>query len=85
LVSALVGYGLLAFRRQPGMMAMTMGVGLTVIAAVVQATEIISFVPGYPFDHNAVYHIIQIVGVYFLATGVINSLVKNGAVEVERR
>ena len=46
---------------------------LTIAAAVVQASKAISFVPEYPFDHNAAFHVIQILAIYFLLSGVIKS------------
>lgn len=79
LAAALLGYGYLAFLARPGMVAMTAGVLLTIVAAVVQATEAISLVPTLPFDHNAAYHLIQLVGLSFLVSGVLRSMTSETA------
>lgn len=74
LLAALIGYFMLALKGTPGGAAMTVGVALTIIAAVVQAGEFITFVPAYPVDHNSAYHLIQLAGVFFLTSGVGRSI-----------
>lgn len=74
LLSAMLGYAWLAFRRRPGGLAMALGVLITIVAAGVQATGAISYTLIVPFDHNANYHIIQIVGVLFLTAGITQSV-----------
>ncbi|MDA0788014.1 MAG: hypothetical protein O2780_01000 [Proteobacteria bacterium] len=73
LLAALSGYLYLAFRRIPGASAMATGVFITILAAIVQATRALSFTVIVPFDHNAVYHLIQIAGVLFLTRGIVQS------------
>jgi hypothetical protein len=76
LLSALLGYSYLAWKKFPGGLYMAIAVFITIIAAAVQATEAISFAPAIPFDHNSAYHVIQIIGIYFLTTGVLKSKVQ---------
>ncbi len=67
---ALALYGRLALtRRLPGAWLMVGGIVLTIVAAVVQATQLVSFTLIWPFDHNGVFHLIQIVALPVLAVG----------------
>ena len=70
LLAALTGYGWLATRHRPGALWMSIGVLLTIVAAAVQGTQAISFTLLVPFDHNGIYHLIQIAGVLCLTRGI---------------
>lgn len=70
LVAALAGYLWLAAKGRSGACVMTLGVLLTIIAATVQGTKAMTFTLIVPFDHNATYHLIQIIGVLFLTEGI---------------
>jgi hypothetical protein len=53
---------------------MVAGIALNIVAAAIQATETASFTLIWPFDHNGVFHIVQMVAVLVLVTGVARSL-----------
>ena len=55
-------------RRLPGAGWMVAGVGITILAAVVQATPV-SFRLGVTFDHNGIFHLVQLPGLVCLLTG----------------
>ena len=68
---ALCAYAYLAVRgRLAGAGLILVGVALTIAAAAVQATESVSLRMIWEFDHNGVFHLIQIVALLFLAAGV---------------
>jgi hypothetical protein len=72
---ALTVYGYLtASSANSGMGLMTLGVALSIAAAVIQATRAVSFTLILPFDHNGVFHLVQIVGLVVLTAGVRSSL-----------
>lgn len=81
LVFAQVGYLYLAAKGVPGSVALSGGIALTILAAIVQATRWVTLVPDYPFDHNAAYHMIQIPAVILLTIGIRRSL-KASSMEV---
>jgi len=54
------------------------GILVTIIAAGVQASSI-SFTLIWPFDHNGVYHLVQLVGVGLLLLGLRVALLSGGA------
>ena len=67
---ALGVYGWLAVTGQlTGAVLMVFGVLITMIAAGVQASKVVSFTLIWPFDHNGAYHLIQMVGVLALMGG----------------
>jgi hypothetical protein len=67
---ALGVYGWLAITRQlDGAWLMVVGVLATTIAAGAQASKAISLSLFWKFDHNGVYHLIQMVGVVLLTAG----------------
>ncbi len=74
LLAALLGYAYLAVLRKPGGLSLAIAVFIIIIAAVVQATQAISYTFFVPFDHNANYHLIQIVGVLLLTHGIRQSV-----------
>ena len=48
---------------------MVAGILVTMIAAGIQASQAVSFTLIWPFDHNGVYHLVQIVALFLLAWG----------------
>lgn len=73
-ILALAIYAMLAIRGgMPGAGAMAAGVALSLIAAVVQVSRV-SVTIGVRFDHNGLFHLIQIAGVVLMAVGVRASL-----------
>jgi hypothetical protein len=70
LLFALAVYGSMALgRRLPGAEWMAAGVLLMIIAAIVQATRLLTFQLIWPFDHNGVFHLIQMAGLGALTWG----------------
>lgn len=57
-------------RRLPGAGWMLAGVGITILAAALQAMPGVAFRLGVTFDHNAVFHLVQLPGLLCLLTGV---------------
>ena len=75
LLFALGGYIWLAWRGHlEGAWFIAAGIFLTIIAAGVQATNAFSFTFIWSFDHNGVYHLIQMVGIVSLAAGLRKTL-----------
>jgi hypothetical protein len=67
---ALVAYILLAARGQlHGAAVMALGILVSIVAAAVQANGSVSIKVLWEFDHNGVFHLIQIVGVIVLVVG----------------
>lgn len=66
---ALLGYGWLARRGRPGAGWLCAGVALTIVAAGIQATKLISFTLVFAFDHNGVYHLVQLPALWLLYRG----------------
>jgi len=72
---ALVVYGVLAARKATrGMSLMLLGVGLNIVAAAIQATQAVTFTLIWPFDHNGVFHLVQMVALVVLFAGLRSSL-----------
>jgi len=72
---ALGVYGHLAISSgDSAMRLMLVGVGLNIVAAAIQATQVISFTLILPFDHNGVFHIVQMGALVVLCAGLRNSL-----------
>lgn len=77
---ALGAYGRLAWQGQlPGAAWMTAGVLITILASAIQASEQVRLNFIWEFDHNGVYHLVQMVGLVALLTGVQRSLAPNAA------
>lgn len=55
------------------------GLVITVVAAVVQATGAVSFTLVWPFDHNGVFHLVQIPGLIAVAYGLAKAAPAPGA------
>jgi hypothetical protein len=53
---------------------MVAGILTTIAAAGVQAGKLISFTFIWSFDHNGVYHLIQMMGIGFLLAGLKKAL-----------
>jgi hypothetical protein len=71
---ALVIYASLAAGgATPGAGAITLGIGLSLVAAAIQASNL-SVRIFVRFDHNALFHVVQIAGVVALASGLRASL-----------
>ena len=67
---SLVLYILLWTRKKlPGSQFMALGILVTIIAAVVQAIDSLSLKIIWEFDHNGIFHIIQIFGILLLMKG----------------
>ena len=77
---ALGVYGYLAATEaNRAMSLMVLGVGLNVVAAAIQATQAASFTFIWPFDHNGVFHLVQMVALVVLCAGLQSSLVSSTA------
>jgi hypothetical protein len=67
---ALGGYLCLAYRgRLDGSWLMATGILVTIIAAGIQTSNAISFTFIWSFDHNGVYHLVQMLGIILLVGG----------------
>jgi hypothetical protein len=67
---ALAAYVVMAVRgRLAGAWLMAAGILVTIIAAAVQATEAVEVRILWEFDHNGIFHIIQMIGVVLLLLG----------------
>ena len=67
---ALGGYTWMAFRgRLKGAWLMAGGIFTTIVAAGVQAGRLVSFTFIWSFDHNGVYHLIQMAGIVLIVAG----------------
>lgn len=68
-------YGRLAWRtRERWAWLMVAGIGLNIAAAGIQAGGSVRLELGVPFDHNGVFHLVQIVAILVLVAGVGSSL-----------
>jgi hypothetical protein len=70
LAFALGSYVFLSLRGElDGAGLMAAGIFVSIAAAVVQSRKSLSFTLIWQFDHNGIYHLIQIVGLIFLVVG----------------
>jgi len=60
--------------KTPGAAAISIGIGVTIVAAALQASSL-SFTLIWPFDHNGIFHLIQIPAMILLACGLQSSIV----------
>ena len=75
---SLVVYIILGFRKQVrGAWLMALGIFITIIAAALQATETVYLHCIWEFDHNGIFHLVQIVGLLILCIGLKKDLKKN--------
>ncbi|MBX3705824.1 MAG: hypothetical protein KF911_04245 [Pseudomonadales bacterium] len=78
---AIWAYGWNGLRGDGGRSAWVVaGLVITAVAAVVQATGSISFTLVWPFDHNGVFHLVQIPGLIAAAHGLAKTRVARGEV-----
>ena len=79
---ALAVYVLLAARGQlPGAWAMAAGVGITIVAAAVQASGSTRLTAIWEFDHNGLFHLIQIPGLLVLTVGLRFALLASSGID----
>jgi hypothetical protein len=71
---ALAVYGWLATRGRPGAAWMAAGVLTTMLAAGIQASGSVSLHLIWQFDHNGVYHLVQMPALLLLLAGVLKGL-----------
>ncbi len=70
MLGALGIYLLLALKRRlPGAGTVAAGILLNIVAAAIQSTDTISLTIIVPFDHNGVFHLVQIVALVVLTRG----------------
>jgi len=70
LAFALGAYALLAIRASmPGAGLMAGGIFISMAAAALQARKSLSVTLVWKFDHNGIYHLVQVVGLIFLLAG----------------
>jgi hypothetical protein len=69
LLFALLVYAALARAGRPGALAVALALGVSLMAGAVQATTWQIELAGLPFDHNALFHLVQLAGLPFLALG----------------
>ena len=73
---ALLAYTYMEFKRKlAGSYWMAFGILLTIFAAIIQATKAVSFTFIVPFDHNGVFHLIQIPGLISIIMGLRKEMV----------
>ncbi len=79
----LFAFGLYAYlaakTSSRAMTVMLIGVGLNIVAAAIQATQAVSFTLVWPFDHNGVFHLVQMVALLVLCAGLRMSIVASAA------
>ncbi len=60
-----------------GAWLMVAGIFVTIVAAGIQAGKIVSFSLIWSFDHNGVYHLVQMAGIILLVAGLRRALKRN--------
>jgi len=79
MLAALAIYGVLAAsRRVVGAALVTAGIALTIVAGAVQASHL-SVQLVVPFDHNGLFHLLQLVATTILVTGLRRGLMNDSA------
>ena len=68
--------GLAVTRRLAGAGLVAAGIAVTIVAGIVQASRL-SVVAFVPFDHNGLFHLVQLVGTLLLVVGIRRGLVKD--------
>jgi hypothetical protein len=75
MVAALVMYSVLAARRTlPGAATIAAGIVLNLVAAAVQAIDSIQLTIVVTFDHNGVFHLVQIVALVVMLAGLLKGM-----------
>lgn len=59
-----------AHKRLRGAGVIAVGIALNIVAATIQATRMVRFTAVWPFDHNGVFHLVQMVALVVLVGGV---------------
>ena len=75
MLSLLVVYFRLALQKQSGALAILAGIIITVAAAIVQASGPFTFRLIWLFDHNGLFHLVQLPGLLFFFAGAVKSQV----------
>jgi hypothetical protein len=84
MIFALVSYIILAIRKKhKSFWLMAAGIFVTIIAAVIQAAGTIHVKVIWEFDQNGLFHILQVVGLVFLFSGVYSELLSRKFTENE--
>lgn len=74
---ALAGYLWLAARSLlPGAWWMTGGIAVSLLAAAIQASHAVTVTLVWTFDHNGVYHLLQMVGIGLMLAGLRRGLMR---------
>ncbi len=74
MIFAFIAYIYLALKgRLIGALWMVMGILVTIIAAAIQATELAHVSLIWEFDHNGIFHIVQMVGILVIYQGLAKS------------
>jgi len=80
MVFAFVSYLVLSIRdRSRGYLFMTAGIFISIIAAVIQATQYVRFRFIWEFDHNGTFHLVQMAGMVFLLIGLRSGFISDSA------
>ena len=66
-------------RRMPGAWWMAAGVLITIVAAGIQASGAVQVTLIWPFDHNGIFHIVQMAGLLILDAGLRSALLDVGS------
>jgi hypothetical protein len=74
LLLAIAGYAGLAAQGRPGAGLVATALAVSLAAGAVQASGPFSIRLGWTFDHNGVYHLVQLVGVGLLIRGLATTL-----------
>jgi hypothetical protein len=70
MIFAFVSYLVLSIRdKSKGYLFMTAGIFISIIASTIQATHSVSFRFIWEFDHNGVFHLVQMAGLVLLLIG----------------
>lgn len=77
---ALTGYVWLAWRGNlEGAWLMVFGVLVTIVAGIIQANNDFSFTFIWSFDHNGIYHLVQMAGILLLVSGLRRRFISHDA------
>ena len=70
LLFAISAYTWLAIKRKlVGSWLIAIGLSISMIAAIIQTTETVQITFIWKFDHNGLFHIVQLVGLLFIMAG----------------
>jgi hypothetical protein len=78
MIFALISYLALSIReKQRSYWFMTVGIFISILSSIIQATEFIRFSFIWEFDHNGTFHLVQIIGLGVLMKGLRLALLSN--------